>query len=257
VLPFLPDREGLRSAWVEFAEALWPRLCHLCGAAGDDGAACAAHRLPARPRGARCDRCASALPPGLPDGGRCAACRRRAPGWSRLLVLGDYRQEAGLREWILAFKHGRRTDLARPLGAALHARAAAALARGDVLVPVPLHPLRHLERGYDQAALLAREIARQSGLPALGLLARARDTPPQGVLGPRSRTSNVAQAFEPSRAARRHPPAGRVWLVDDVVTSGATAAACARELRRLGATEVGVLALARAAAAVGGYPLGP
>lgn len=242
---------------MELAEAIWPRTCHLCGAASDEGVTCAEHCLPTRPRGARCDRCASALPPGIPDGARCASCRRRAPGWSRLLALGDYRQEAGLREWILAFKHGGRTDLARALGAALCARAAGEIVAGDVLVPVPLHPLRHLERGYDQAALLARELARQAGLPALELLARARDTPPQGAPGPRSRASNVEEAFVPGRAAARANLRGRVWLVDDVVTSGATAAACARELRRLGATEVGVLALARASAVPGGYPLAP
>jgi ComF family protein len=246
----------MRAAWEEFAEAVWPRTCHLCGAAGEDGVACGEHRLPARPRGARCDRCAWVLPPGIPDGARCAACRRRAPGWSRLVALGDYRQEDGLREWILALKHGGRTDLARALGAALHARAAEELARGDILVPVPLHPLRRLERGYDQAALLARELARQAGLPALSLLVRRRDTPPQGTWGPRSRASNVSDAFGPSRAAQHRPPSGRVWLVDDVVTSGATAAACARELRRLGASEVGVLALARAAPIPGGHPEG-
>lgn len=218
--------------------------------------ACGEHRLPLRPHGARCDRCASVLPPGIPEGARCAACRRRAPGWSRLLVLGDYRREDGLRAWILALKHGGRTDLARALGAALHARAAGALLPGDVLVPVPLHPLRRLERGYDQAALLARELARQGGLPSLSLLVRRRDTPPQGAWGPRSRASNVENAFGPSRAARRRPPSGRAWLVDDVVTSGATVSACARELRRLGASEVGVLALARAAPVPGGHPEG-
>jgi ComF family protein len=249
-------RVELRRSLGELADALWPRTCHVCGAASADGVACAAHALPLRPRGARCERCAAALPPGLPDGGRCAACRRRAPGWSRLVALGDYRLEPGLRAWILAFKHGARPDLARGLGAALAVRAAGAIAPGDALVPVPPHPLRRLERGYDQAALLARELAAHSGAPSLALLRRTRDTPAQGVWGPRSRTSNVDHAFAPALLRRRAPPA-RLWLVDDVVTSGATVAACARALRALGAREVGVLALARAAGSSDGYPQPP
>ena len=246
---------ALTRAAAELADALWPRACPLCGAAAPDEVACAAHALPERPRGARCERCAAALPPGLPDGARCAACRRRAPGWSRLVALGDYAAAPALREWILALKHGGRPELARWLAPPLAARAAPWLAATDVLVPVPLHPLRRLERGYDQAALLARELGERSGLRVAALLHRVRDTSPQGAWGPRSRASNVEGAFAVALGRRAAPQ--RVWLVDDVVTSGATAAACARALRRAGVREVGVLALARAAPRPGGYPLPP
>lgn len=104
-----------------------------------------------------------------------------------------------------------------------------------VLVPVPLHPLRALERGFDQAALLAAAASRTSGIPCLRALARSRATPPQGALGAGSRAHNVRGAF---RAVRFRPWTARAllgreaWLVDDVLTSGATADECARVLKR-------------------------
>jgi ComF family protein len=233
----------------ELADSLWPPRCRLCGGHADDGRACAAHALPSGPRGERCDRCLARLPAGVPDRTRCAACRRSPPGWSRLLALGDYREQPPLREWVLAFKHGGRADLARPLAEALAevARGAGALASEDaLLVPVPLHLRRRLERGYDQAARLAAELERVCDLERLGALRRSRDTPPQGEPGSSSRQANVRAAFAP-RPLRARRLAGRAaWLVDDVVTSGATASECARILRQMGAREVGVLALARA-----------
>ena len=165
------------------------------------------------------------------------------------MALGDYREQPALRDWVLAFKHGGRVDLARPLAEALSdvARSAGVFADPRArLVPVPLHPRRRLERGYDQAARLASELERASGLERIGALRRARDTPPQGEPGSSSRLANVRGAFA-ARSRRARSVSGRAaWLVDDVVTSGATAAECARILRGMGATEVGVLALARA-----------
>lgn len=171
---------------------------------------------------------------------------------------------------MLAVKHGGRADLAERLGELLGARLALEIAlerRHEVaserereaprtpsalprvLVPVPLHPLRALERGFDQAALLAAAAARTSGIPCVRALARSRATPPQGAMGAGSRAHNVRGAF---RAVRFRPWAVRAlagreaWLVDDVLTSGATADECARVLKRLGAARVGVLAVARA-----------
>jgi ComF family protein len=168
-------------------------------------------------------------------------------------VLADYRAQPAGREWILAFKHGRRPDLARTLGRALGARLAenraCEMQPPPLLVPVPLHWLRRFERGYDQALLLARAAAEVEGLEVVRALSRSRSTAVQGSIGAPSRTANVAKAFAPRRT---WPPASRrilgreVWLVDDVVTSGATASECARALKRLGAARIGVLALARA-----------
>lgn len=241
-------------ALADVADAVFPALCPLCrGPEPGDGLGCAEHRLPLEPPGPRCGRCASALPPSIADGERCADCRIDPPSFARTIALADYRAQPPAREWILALKHGRRPDLALSLGRALGARLASAGGRaGDeppILVPVPLHGLRRLERGYDQALLLARAAAEVEGLRVVRALRRARFTAVQGSLGAPSRTANVAGAFRERwiwpRPARML--AGReVWLVDDVVTSGATASECARALKRLGAARVGVLAVARA-----------
>ena len=243
-------------AWVRelsgFADALFPRACRLCGAAALDDFACPEHSLPpAEPR-ARCDRCAALHAPSLPDGARCGACRRDPPGWSRLIALADYGRDPGLRSWVLAMKHGGRRDLAQPLGELLARRVREECARNalelrDTLVTsVPLHATRRFVRGYDQAALLARFLALGLGSTCLRTLVRMRATPPQGAPGSRSRASNVRGAFRWRPAALPRIRGRILLLVDDVVTSGATAGECARCLRRAGAAEVVVACLARA-----------
>lgn len=116
---------------------------------------------------------------------------------------------------------------------------------GALLVSIPLGRARRIERGYDQAALLADGVARASGgrvRRLRGALRRVRETPPQVGRSRIERAGNVADAFEASGAV-----AGRdLVLVDDVVTTGATADAAARALRRAGARSVRVLALGRA-----------
>ena len=163
---------------------------------------------------------------------------------------------AELREWVLALKHGGRRDLAHPLGACLASRWTelpnrspdSASRANDVLVPVPLHRWRALERGYDQALTLAQAISRASGVPLRAVLRRARATVPQGSPGAASRSANVQGAFRVARSARaRRWLEGRnAWIVDDVLTSGATASECAQHLRGLGARNVSVLVVARA-----------
>lgn len=118
------------------------------------------------------------------------------------------------------------------------------LLEGATLVPVPLHPRRRAERGYNQADLLARALATRSrAAVATGILTRRRDTPPQAGLPAARRRRNVKDAFAVPRPER---VAGRTLvLVDDVYTTGATLRACAEVLRRAGASEVRVLTLAR------------
>ena len=165
-----------------------------------------------------------------------------------MVALADWGLQPRIRPWVLAFKHGGRRDLARPLGWALGRCLTADDLADCVWLSVPLHPLRRLERGYDQAALLANELQRRSGVPALGLLTRTRATAVQGGPGSVSRAANVRGAFAGRRSAARQLAGRGVWIVDDVVTSGSTASECARVLRRLGAARVGVACLARAGA---------
>jgi ComF family protein len=250
------------AAFEEALDALYPPRCLLCGAAAAGAPACAEHALPLAPSGARCARCAAPLPAGLEAAGRCAACRREAPGFRRLIVLADYRAQPSAREWILALKHGGRRDLAEPLGGALARRWHGALSAeeraGAVFVPVPLHPWRRLERGYDQARLLADFAGAECGVPVVRALARQRPTAVQGSAGAVSRAANVRGAFRlarwPLRTAQRVAAAREVWLVDDVVTSGATLRECARVLRRRGARRVSALAIARAARSMADEP---
>jgi ComF family protein len=143
--------------------------------------------------------------------------------------------------------HARRrvaARLAEELAADPAARAV--LQPGVLLVPVPLHPRRREERGFNQAELLAAELARRAGVDvAVGALVRRRDTSPQTGLSAAARRSNVAGAFVVRRQSR---VAGRaVVVVDDVMTTGATARACARALREAGVAEVRVLTAARVA----------
>jgi ComF family protein len=146
---------------------------------------------------------------------------------------------------VLAFKHGRRIALA-PLLARLVAARLPQLDGEWLAVPVPLHRLRLWRRGFNQSALLAREIARLSGAQVLvDALVRRKATPVLGGLGrkARARALSGAIAANPRRADRLK--GARVLLVDDVMTSGATSHACVSALKRAGAEKVVVACFAR------------
>ncbi len=149
--------------------------------------------------------------------------------------------DGAVRRAVHSMKYRRRRRVADALGDALAASIAAPPA--DALIPVPLHAERMAERGFNQAEELARRLGGHWGLPVCAAgLARARDTGHQARLSRRERRDNVAGAFVWSGQGR--PPA-RALLVDDVLTTGATLAACAEALRAAGAAEVGAVALAR------------
>lgn len=231
-----------------------PPRCWVCGEGvpvarrPDDAAplACDAHAVAAGLVGARCGVCAGPLPDGIADGARCADCRRTGRPFSRTVAALDY-ADAAARDWVLAFKHGGRADLAPPLArlvAEAARRASGPLGPRDRLVPVPLHRARLLDRGHDQAARLAVEIGRATGALVAPVLRRSRATAPQGAAVAPARHANVRGAFRV--VGGRIPTEARVWLVDDVMTSCATAAECARALKRSGAGSVGVLVALRA-----------
>jgi ComF family protein len=140
------------------------------------------------------------------------------------------------------FKYGRMKPLARALAGNL----ASALPRDqkfDVVVPMPLHWRRKWQRGFNQAELLARRTARRCGIPVANAVRRIRPTSAQAGLSNAQRRENVAGAFR--FKTRRAIQGRRVLLIDDVMTTGATASACALALKRGGAASVTLLALAR------------
>ena len=150
------------------------------------------------------------------------------------------------RALVHAFKYGDRIDLAPLLGGWM-ARAGAELLDGaDALVPVPLHWRRLWTRRFNQSAALAAAISRHCGVAvAHGALRRVKATQQQVGLSRSERAGNVQGAFRVAPAAKAEIAGRRMILVDDVLTSGATADACARALLRAGAAEVDVLVLAR------------
>jgi ComF family protein len=181
---------------------------------------------------------------------RCARCRRLKTAISRTAALGSY--EGPLRAIVHVLKYGGRRSLAAQLGRMMRAHSGDVLRGADVAVPVPLHPVRWLFRGFNQAVDLARAL----GLPVVHALRRTRNTGSQADLPAAKRHANVRGAF---RLARRTQVRGLcIVLVDDVSTTGATLEACARTLVAAGAREVRALIVARAVSLVRREPpLGP
>jgi ComF family protein len=175
-------------------------------------------------------------------GSRCAACLAQPRAFNRARAACLY--DDASRDLILQFKHADRTDLA-PLFVRWLSRAGAdILESADAIAPVPLHRGRLLKRKYNQAAEIARPLARQAGLTYLpDALIRRRATDSQGGKSGSGRRRNVAGAFEVPRA--QHVADKTIVLIDDVLTTGATAEACARALLKAGAKSVDLLVLAR------------
>jgi len=176
----------------------------------------------------------------LDESGRCSLCRLGLQGFDAVYSYGSY--EGTLRELVHLFKYGGVRPLAGTFGKFL-AQALPRDAGFDVIVPMPLHWFKQWQSGFNQADLLARVIGKKWGVPVRSVVRRKKATLPQAGLTNAKRRANVQGAFKIPRG--RSLAGMRVLLVDDVVTTGATASACARVLKRAGAAHVALLALAR------------
>jgi ComF family protein len=177
----------------------------------------------------------------LDENGRCMMCRLGLAGFDAVYSYGSY--EGALRKLVHLFKYGGVRPLAKPFGEFL-ARALPREQHFDLVIPMPLHWRRRWQRGFNQAGLLARQIAKRWNVPERSnVVRRTRATVPQAGLTNAKRRDNVSGAFSVRRGVRLDGM--RVLLVDDVLTTGASASACARVLKRAGASHVTLLSLAR------------
>ena len=227
-------------------DVLLPPQCAVCGAEVEsEGVLCPRCWPEVNLLGPpQCAACGAPFPFDMGDAALCGACARERPPFDRARAVMAYGDVS--RKMILAFKHGDRTDIAPALGRWLARAGGPLIADADVVAPVPLHWTRLFRRRYNQAALLARVVGRESGLEVIAdALVRRRRTRPQGRMGPAERRRNLKGALKanPRRLAKLHGK--RVLLIDDVYTTGATAAASAKALLKAGATAVDVLTLAR------------
>ena len=170
--------------------------------------------------------------------GRCPRCRRTSRFVDRARAIGAY--EGALRSIVHALKYEGRRSLARPLGALMRRHGLDMLDDAACTIPVPLHASRRRQRGFNQAADLARHLDQ----PVVAGLRRLRATPTQTGLPAAQRHRNVRDAFSVTFACRGLTGAV-VVLVDDVCTTGATLEACARVLKLSGVREVRALTAAR------------
>jgi ComF family protein len=217
------------------AHAVLPQDCMLCAGASASRLVCDACAA-SLPRSAHaCARCAIELP----REGVCGDCLRRAPSFDAAFTAFEYRFP--LDRLVQRFKYAGDLAAGKWLALQLAARVAAC-ERPDLLVAPPIATARLRERGFNQAVVAAKIVGRELGIRhSPDALAKVRDTSPQPGLGRRARLANLRGAFRcVGRVAELH-----VAIVDDVVTTGATADALARVLKAAGAARVSLWAIAR------------
>lgn len=176
----------------------------------------------------------------------CGNCLQKKPAFDQARAALVYDDHS--REYLLRFKHADRGDLTPLLARWVYQAGRGIWDQADLIVPVPLHRRRLLKRRYNQSGLLAAKLSRMTGVPWDGLvLGRQRNTRSLGGLGPSSRKREVGGAFvvDEVRAEKRNLARARVVLVDDVLTTGATANACVRALKQSGVMHVSVITVAR------------
>lgn len=240
--------QGLRTAGRFLADLAWPPVCPLAGDPVDR----VGHVSPSvwsrltfldAPW---CDLCGWPFPyPGGSGGSAaaiCANCAANPPRYDRARAPLAY--DAAASPLVVGFKHGDRREMIAPFARWMARAGEDCLDGADALVPVPLHWRRLISRRYNQSALLGRALGELTGVPLwTDTLLRRRATPSQAGRTARMRRRNMAAAFhvpQPDQVRDRH-----LVLIDDVITTGATVSACARQLKRAGAASVRVVALCR------------
>lgn len=222
-------------------DLIWPRICQICGLDLPGQPDCCAVCRSQLPRlETACRRCALQLPRAVE---RCGACIAAPPPFDAAFAAFDY--AAPISHLVQRFKFGRDLAAGRLLAQLLaEALVLRGVSRPDLMVPVPLNWRRQWWRGFNQAELLCRDLSpRLTGLPWAPVLRRRRATAAQSALPASRRRGNVRGAF----VLHHLPPSTRrVALVDDVMTTGATLAECARVLKRAGVETVQVWVVARA-----------
>jgi len=235
-----------QGAW----SSVWPERCMVCSAdlsRGTESSLCPECQATVRPiEQPACAICGAQLAShAAPAGGVCGHCRLRRPPFDMARAYGAYAGALGFM--VRKFKYNGRRDLLPALRSLILAADELFLdeVEADVAIPIPLHPARLRERGYNQAADLARAVAGQRGIRLdLDSLTRAKNTAPQFGLTIAQRRDNVKGAFKVTRPGRIEDRA--VILIDDVITTGATAGEAAKTLKKHKASAVIVLSVARA-----------
>lgn len=241
--------EGARTGFRSLVDLLLPPACMACDEPVRQPRSLCGPCWSAMPAisGTACRQCGIPLPIEWQAETHCLACLKEPPPFHE--ARAPYLYEGPARQLVLRFKHGRER-WAEPMAIAMHRAAPGWLEPNRLLVPVPLHRWRIAARGYNQALVLARALAKLSPAEvAPDWLLRVKNTPSTSGMKRAQRQRNVVGAFRVRPEARPRLQGRHVVLIDDVMTTGATAAACARVLRRAGAARVDVLTYARVARA--------
>lgn len=245
--------DELKGALSPVVDIVYPPRCPLCGASLAQHAGLCVEcwsqiETPGEPA---CSACQEPVSEGggrtVRDDGQCALCNRPAPRHAGIIAATLYTDIS--RDIVLRFKRGGKIALAGLMGQmmAQHLPDPPAGA-APLLVPVPLHRMRLWERGFNQAALLARELSRHGkGTVCIDALERTRRTPRLGGLGQQERRRALAGAIRVASARRAMVRGQDIVLVDDVLTSGATSDACVDALFEAGAASVRIACFARTA----------
>ncbi len=192
-----------------------------------------------------CAICGTPFPYNVGPGALCGKCMADPPPYNKARAVFIYNEHSA--KLVTDFKYGDKLQGYKHFGRWMEERGSELLEKCDMLVPVPLHRRRFFDRRYNQSALLCHAIRRFSGVKVIpDMLIRRKNTVPQTTLPKQTRQKNVANAFILNKrySNNRYSPKGKsITIVDDVMTTGATIKACAKILKRAGASNVFVLTL--------------